>query len=104
MTLDDFRQLCHDQWTGPVYGDVAKLWLTDDSAAELTIDVLSDPSSAMPYTISAVSRVESAGTSTCITRLVNPITRNTVTITPGNPGDIAVVNHGAHSPAELIEL
>jgi hypothetical protein len=105
MTLEDFQRLCQDQWSQPERGDVSKLWLTDESAIELTRDILQDGNTAAwlathltKYEIPAVK----AGGS--IPRVVNPITRSDVAVTPGNPSDTAVVSFGGHAPARLVPL
>jgi hypothetical protein len=102
MTLDDFRQLCEDQWHGPRFGDVVKLWLTSESAVELTNDVLTSEVSSDFYSLSGGVPQEPVAIGVCITKLVNPVTRTAVAVTPGNPEDTAVIHFGAHSPEELV--
>jgi hypothetical protein len=104
MTLDDFNQLCHDQWVRPDRGDVAKLWLTDESATELTNSILSDgDSSAWISMHIAKAELPAIKAGASVGRIVNPVTRSDVMVTPGNPADTAVINFG-YKPAELVEL
>lgn len=104
MTLDEFQRLCHDQWAQPERGDVAKLWLTSDSAIELTTDVITSKISSDFYSLSGGVPQEPTAIGACITRLLNPVTRSAVAITPGNPEDTAVISFGTCSPAKLITL
>jgi hypothetical protein len=99
MTLDDFQQLCHDQWMNQdLRGDVAKLWLTDESAIELTASVLGAPDNAVDYQLGVIS------SGAFVSKVLNPVTRTAVMVTPGNPADTAFVNHGDHTPATLVSL
>ena len=104
MTLNDFQQLCHDQWMRPDRGDVAKLWLTNESAIELTNDILND-GNGVKWTSIHLTGVEAATikAGASINKVVNPITRSEVAVTPGNPADTAVINFG-YKPAELVQL
>ncbi len=99
MTLDDFSQLCHDQWVNQgMRGDVAKLWLTDESSVELTASVLGAPDNTVNFQLTTTSSGIFVG------KMLNPVTRTAVLVTPGNPADTAFISYGEHTPATLVSL
>ena len=105
MTLDDFQQLCQSQWDRPVHGDITKLWLTGESAVELAVNVLNEPAmKARCASNAAVSPRRDGGVDFTITKITNPVTRTTVLVSAGNPGDTAVVDFGPGAIAEVLAI
>jgi exopolyphosphatase/pppGpp-phosphohydrolase len=105
MTLSEFQRLCQDQWMAPERGDVAKLWLTSESAAQLVDDILTARdgeryvSTQLTHAQAALIRAGFA-----ITKIINPVTRSDVAVTAGNPSDTAVVSLGGYAPDKLVPL
>jgi hypothetical protein len=86
VKYDDFALLCDREWaSGPPFGDVTALSLTDESAAWL----IGDPQAAANASLLLPEVPEGAAG---VVR--NPVTCSDVTVTGGADSDTATVSYG----------